>query len=91
MIIEPPAYVFVPAIAAIAPPGVGSVGGGGLQLAVHIYFSCFAQQARHPGALFRQKPGKLQAFCLQRMVDIDRLMADINIAANDQPGTISWR
>ena len=57
MVIQPPAHVLGVGLAAVAPPGVGLISGGGVELAVHIHQAGLAQQAGHPGALFGQKAG----------------------------------
>ena len=55
LVIEPPADILGPGLAAVLPPGVTGVGGLGMEAAIGIHPALFAQKAAEPGTLFGQK------------------------------------
>jgi hypothetical protein len=82
VVIDAPTHVLGVGLAAVAPPGVGGLGGLGLQLAVDVDQAAFAQQARHPGALLGQEAGVLQvAF---PVLQVHLLVRDVDVADQDE-------
>src|SRR3569623_3795790 len=55
VIIDAPADVLGPGLAAVAPPGIGFAGGLRMQPPIDVDPADFVEHAREPGALFRQK------------------------------------
>ncbi len=77
MVVQPPTHVLGVGLTPVAPPGVGLLGGGGLQLPVHVHQAGLVQQLRHPGPFLGQEAGVftvafpiLQVNFLVRYVDV---------------------
>ena len=82
VVVQTPAHVLGIGLATVAPPGVGGVGGVGLQAAVHVHQTTIGQHAGHPGALFGQKAAVfLVAF---PVLQVDLLVRDVDVAAQDE-------
>ncbi len=79
MVVQTPTHVVGIGLAAIAPPGVTSVGGVGLELAVHIHHVAVGGELRHPFALFGQEAAVLLvAFPVLQICFVVR---DVDVAA----------
>ena len=86
VVIQPPPDVINVGLPSVAPPGVGGVGGVGVQVAVDIDQATAVfrgvQQLGHPGALFGQKAAVL--LVAAPVLQIDLLVRDIEVAAQNE-------
>ena len=86
VVVQPPADVVGIRLPPVAPPGVGGVGGVGVQVAVDVDEATAVfrgvQQLGHPGALFG---GEAAVFLVAAPVlQIDLLVRDIEVAAQNE-------
>ena len=86
MVVQPPSNVINVGLPPVAPPGVGGVGGVGVQVAVDVNQAAAVfrgvQQLGHPGALFG---GETAVFLVAAPVlQIDLLVRDIEVAAQNE-------
>ena len=86
VVIQPPPDVINVGLPSVAPPGVGGVGGVGVQVAVDIDQATAVfrgvQQLGHPGALFGQKAAVL--LVAAPVLQVDFLVRDVEVAAQDE-------
>lgn len=83
-VIYPPAFVLCPTVGTGAPPTIVA-SGFGVQVPEGIG-EAQLQEFIHPGTLFRQETTAL--FVADRIMDIDGLMANVIIAADDKFGSL---
>src|SRR3954469_22298213 len=82
LVIDAPAYVLLPGLAAVRPPGV--VAGVRVELAEHIDEADLVEHVREPGALFRREAGVLPVGA--PVGEVDLLVRDVPVAAQDDLG-----
>src|SRR5690606_13869264 len=80
LIVDTPAYVLGPGLTTVAPPGV--LIGARIYLAEYIDQSDFVEDARQPGALFRQKAGILAIAFI--VLEIDFIVRDVPVATDHE-------
>src|SRR5699024_6330646 len=78
VVIDAPAHVLGPGLAAVAPPGV--LLGTLVDAAVHVHQAQLVEDAGHPGALFRQEAGILHIAL--PVLEVDFLVRDVPVAAD---------
>src|SRR5512139_1904555 len=81
LVVDAPADVLRPGLAAVAPPGVGLAGVLRIEAAVDVDPSEFVEQARHPGALLGQEAGVLLVGL--PVLEVDFAVGDVPVAADD--------
>src|SRR5512139_470430 len=81
LVVDAPADVLGPGLAAVAPPGVGFAGVLGIEAAVDVDPAEFVEQARHPGALLGQEAGVLLVGL--PVLEVDFAVGDVPVAADD--------
>ena len=82
MVVQPPTDVLGIGLAAVAPPGVGFIGSGGVQVTVDVDQTALVQQLAHPGALFGQEARVL--LVAAPVLQVDLLVRHVDVAAQDE-------
>src|SRR3569833_2008109 len=81
LVVDAPADVLGPGLAAVAPPGVGLAGMLGVEAAVDVDRAELVEQARHPGTLLGQEAGVLLVGF--PVLEVDFLVGNVPVAADD--------
>lgn len=82
LVVQAPAHILRIGLATVAPPGVGAVGGIGMQSTIDIHQAAFTEQLGHPGALLGQEAGILHIAL--PVFQVDLLVRNIHIATQDE-------
>src|SRR5690606_2798320 len=81
LVVEPPAHVLGPGLAAVAPPGVALVGGLGMQPAIHVDPAALVEHAGEPGTLLGQEARVL--LVAAPVLQVRLRVRDVPVAAQD--------
>ena len=82
VVVQAPADILGVGLTAVAPPGVGFIGGRGMQAPVDIDQTGLVEQFAHPGALFGQEARVL--LIAAPVLQINLLVRHVDVAAQDE-------
>ena len=82
MVVQTPTHIVGIGLAAVAPPGVTSVGGVGVQMAVDIHQTTLGSELGHPLAFFGKKAAVL--FVAAPVFQVGFPVGDIHIPTQNE-------
>ena len=82
MVVQPPPHVVGVGLTSVTPPGVASVGGVGVQMAVDVHQTTLGGEPGHPFAFFGKKAAVL--FVATPVFQIGFLVGDVDVAAQNK-------